>query len=277
MRKIAIGEDIPADFHYFRSKSNTYRSYLTKGGLRTIDLHDQFGWLKDFKLFQIAKFERTTAEPTRELLQAHGFKHGLLLWIPGHSSNPGKLWKNLWIPGSHFVSTGIANLYPNYFKSWNERAQRARKKFLSNGTCRIESVDEEEFVRCFKLVSVKHSFKKEYINYYRSMYSHGPESIRSYVAYDAAGKPIAGLAVHDFENTSVHLVAFTGKEAKPVQAGTGLVDRWYADSLEKGLSYIHFDHLRDSNMTRDQQGYTDFKMNFIETSIRYPKCFFQIW
>ena len=52
---------------------------------------------------------------------------------------------------------------------------------------------------------------------------------------------------------STHLVAFTAQERKPVQAGTGLIDYWYADSLKKGLKYIDYDHLRDKFMTSDQQ------------------------
>lgn len=30
-------------------------------------------------------------------------------------------------------------------------------------------------------------------------------------------------------------------------------------------------------MTADQQGYSNFKLNFIEDLIEYPKCYFQFW
>jgi hypothetical protein len=160
---------------------------------------------------------------------------------------------------------------------WNSRSQRARRKFLSFSDLHLVPVDQSEFVSCFTKVSVRHAFKKEYIKFYSSMCMHGGNSIRSYVVYDALWKPLAGLAVHDFWNTSVHLVAFTSPSAKPYQAGTGLIDRWHADSFELGLKYIHYDHLRDPHMTRDQQGYTDFKLNFIESRIQYPYCFFRIW
>lgn len=159
-------------------------------------------------------------EPNFDLIERFGFKHGLLLWIPGNTVTPGPEWKTLWIPGSHFVSTGISRLYPDYTQSWNERAKRARKKFLKHSNLKLELVDQEEFVRCFNKVSVTHSFKKDYIKYYLSMCQYGPETIRSYVVYSDTGVPLAGLAVHDFNNTSVHLVAFTGKEGKLFQAGT---------------------------------------------------------
>ena len=74
---------------------------------------------------------------------------------------------------------------------------------------------------------------------------------------------------------STHLVAFTSEEAKPVQAGTGLVDYWFHSSYTKGLTYIQFDHLKDGYMTRDQKGYSDFKRGFLDAEVHYPKIYFQ--
>ncbi len=277
MKNCISGSQIPKDFFYFRSKSDTYKAYLAKGWLKIIEQGGQFWWLKNFWIFQIAKFERTDFEPSRELIEGQGFRHGLVIWIPGRTLEPSPFWRRLWIPGSHFVNTGISILSRDYYKMWNSRSQRARRKFLSFSDLHLVPVDQSEFVSCFTKVSVRHAFKKEYIKFYSSMCMHGGNSIRSYVVYDALWKPLAGLAVHDFWNTSVHLVAFTSPSAKPYQAGTGLIDRWHADSFELGLKYIHYDHLRDPHMTRDQQGYTDFKLNFIESRIQYPYCFFRIW
>ncbi len=81
--------------------------------------------------------------------------------------------------------------------------------------------------------------------------------------------------MHDFDTTSVHLVAFTSEAAKPLQAGTGLIDHWFATSYEIGHTYIHFDHLRDAHMTRDQKGYSEFKHGFLDAEVHYPKIYFQ--
>lgn len=81
--------------------------------------------------------------------------------------------------------------------------------------------------------------------------------------------------MHDYDNSTVHLVAFTGKESKPSQAGTGLIDRWFSDSLAMGKKYASFDHLRDDSMARDQQGYTDFKLNFLDYEVRFPESYFR--
>ena len=42
------------------------------------------------------------------------------------------------------------------------------------------------------------------------------------------------------------------------------MDRWFTLCQEKGIKYLNFDHLRDNPLAKDQQGYTDFKENFIE-------------
>ncbi len=44
-----------------------------------------------------------------------------------------------------------------------------------------------------------------------------PSKIRQWLVY-IDNEPVAGLAVHDYiENHSVHLIAFTGKKAYPIQ------------------------------------------------------------
>lgn len=267
--------DYPEDHFYYRTSSLVYNEYLRKNcHIRTIPLNGgtQFGWIKNLigKHIQLAKFERIDIEPTLELLRTHGFTHGMVIWVPFRKREIPKGWRRLAIT-THFTRTGFVKIEGDeYYKKWNERARRARKKFLAHADVRIELVNQKTFIEAFQTVKVRHFYKSDYIKYYRSMTDIDASSIRSYVCYQH-DKPIAGLAVHDYgNNSSVHLVAFTGKEAKPSQAGTGLMDRWFADSVPMGIKYMNFDHFRDSSMTGDQQGYTDFKLNFTES-----ECFFR--
>ena len=181
------------------------------------------------------------------------------------------------IPGGHFTTTGIGRPVEQYWKKWNERARRARKRFLAQEDVEIKMVEAKEFIDAFSTAKVKHHFKADYIKYYLRMYNIDSTSVHSFLAVSKTLGTVAGLAVHESYNMSTHLVAFTNKSAKISQAGTGLIDSWYAYSLRHKLSYIHFDHLRDVHMTSDQQGYTDFKLNFIESVVTYPKCYFQFW
>lgn len=135
----------------------------------------------------------------------------------------------------------------------------------------------DEFAEAFKQSKISYIGKVEFIRYYRKMHAIDPAKIRSWMVY-YKGVPVAGLAVHDYCNSTVHLVAFTRKEGKPIQAGTALIDEWFKDSVKLGLQYINFDHLKDKMMTRDQQGYTDFKKNFMEYLVEYPMGYFRwIW
>jgi hypothetical protein len=230
-----------------------------------------------WKYMQLVKFERVDTEPTKELLKEHGFKRWFAIWIPFRRTEIPAWWKKLAV-STHFTRTGFSRLENSeYYKKWNERARRARKKFLSfeSPTIHIDQVDADCFVQAFQKVKVKHLFKSDYIRYYKAMTDIDASSVRSYVCYHN-NTPIAWLAVHDYDqNSSVHLVAFTGKESKPFQAGTGLMDRWFSDSLSLGINYINFDHLRDSSMEKSQQWYTDFKLNFMDEECHFRESYFR--
>lgn len=266
--------EFPENHPYYRSSSPVYNRYLRDHcHIHTIPLEGgRFGWMKRIfgKYMQLVKFDRVDIEPTRELLTSHGFVRGFVIWVPFRRTNIPQGWRKLAVR-THFVRTGFVRIENyEYYKKWNERARRARKKFLSRTDVRIELVDREAFTKAFQTVKVKHLFKSDYIRYYRAMTETEENAVRSYVCY-RGDTPIAGLAVHDYSgNASVHLVAFTGPDAKDCQAGTGLMDRWFSDSVIQGIEYINFDHLRDSAMSKDQQGYTDFKLNFTEN-----ECFFR--
>lgn len=82
--------------------------------------------------------------------------------------------------------------------------------------------------------------------------------------------------MHYNEQSSVHLVSFLTEQGKKHQAGTGLIDHWFQESLKQGVKYINFDHLKDKYMTRDQQGYTDFKENFMDYKVVFSDAYFKI-
>lgn len=269
------GKDLPKDHPYYRSNSIAYRKYLEVCGLRTVPIDEGFGWLKSVGgLFDISKFERLETEPDIALLKSMGFGPGFVIWIPARREEIPKGWRKMWIR-THFTQSGFTVIdSPDYHKKWNERARRARKKFLASGA-EIAEVSDFEFMEAFRSTQVKHLYKSDYIKYYRTMAAIAPNDVKSYVARHA-GKIVAGLAVLNYGgNSTAHLVAFTGPDAKAIQAGTGLIDRWFSDSLQSGVKYVNFDHLRDASMTHDQQGYTDFKKNFMEYSLSYPDSYFK--
>ncbi len=152
---------------------------------------------------QLVKFERIDTEPTKALLAPFGFKRGFVIWIPFKRTEIPAGWKKLMI-GTHFTRTGFVQIENHrYYEKWNERARRARKKFLSylnnksTEDIHIEKVHQEAFIEAFKQVRVKHLYKSDYIRYYRAMTDINAGSVRSYVCY-RGDTPLAGLAVHDY-------------------------------------------------------------------------------
>ena len=203
-------------------------------------------------------------------------KHAFVTWIPYSRTDIPAGWRRLYL-SDHYQETGYTILDDaNYKKKWNERARRAQKKFLASGAT-VRAVSSEEFIEAFQKTKVKHWYKSNYITYYKKMVALDATSVRQWLCFDPAGNPVAGLAVHDYAGVSVHLVAFTGKKAYPLQGGTGLIDIWFSDSYAKGIRYITFDQLKNRNGPSDQKGYTDFKLNFIEHRMSFPKAYFRVF
>lgn len=237
----------------------------------------QFWWKKRlfWEWFQLIKFERIDDVPDIEdLKRRFWLKHAWIIWIPNGKEDIPKWWKRFLIQ-THFIYANVTYVTQEYYKKWNQRAQRARKKFLSSGV-EIKQVSSDELIEAFRKTPVRHLFKKDYIEYYQKMAQVDETSLRSYVAY-YKWFPIAGLGVHDYHKSSVHLIAFTNKKMYKLQAGTGLIDRWFLDSYTNGVSYIDFDRLREPLGPKDQQGYTDFKNNFIEFTTRFDRSYFKIF
>lgn len=123
-------------------------------------------------------------------------------------------------------------LEEEYKKKWNDRAKRALKKFEKSG-CEVRAVDADTFVDAFRKTRVKHWFKSDYISNYKRIRAFAPEKVRQWLVY-RDGEAVAGLACLDYLGShSVHFVAFTGKKSYDIQGGTGLIDAWFRDSLER--------------------------------------------
>lgn len=276
--KILSREDLPLDHGYYRTSSELYAKYLLKCWLKIHHLkNNKFGWIKDLKLFQVAKFERVDEEPVIDELRKNGFKHWLIIWIPYSRLDKPAWWKSLWL-NSHFTTTWFTKIEDEfYYKKWKERARRARKKFLENTYVRLELVDKETFQKYYKEAKISQPYKSDFIRYHKTISDlDSKNDIKNMICF-YKDKVIAGLSVIDYNwNSSAHLVSFLTKDWKQIQAGTGLIDYWFRNSLKNWIKYINFDHLRDKNMSRDQQWYTDFKENFIENKVIFKESYFKI-
>lgn len=271
---------MPLDQGYYRTISPIYKKYLEKCKLRIHTLpNGKFWWVKNVLwITQIAKFERIDEEPDIEALKKDGFKGWFVIWIPYTRIEMPKWWRKMWWPfNSHFMMTGYSVIdREDYYKKWNERAQRARKKFLANKDLRIELVDKETFQKYYKHVRISQPYKSAFMKYHNSLSNFDEnKDIKNMVCFHK-DKVIAWLSVLDYNTTSsAHLVSFLTNEWKDLQAWTGLIDYWFKMSQESWLKYINFDHLKDKNMSRDQEWYTKFKENFMDYKIEFKESYFK--
>lgn len=277
--KICERNNLPQDHSYYRTTSPLYKKYLEKCWLKIHELKlNRFWWIKNiFWFFQIAKFERVDEEPNIEELKKNWFKHWLIIWIPYSITKKPNWWRKFWI-NSHLTTTWFTLIENEfYYKKWKDRAKRARKKFLENKELNIKFVDTEAFQNIYKNVKISQPFKSAFVKYHMSISKFDIDNnIKNMVCY-YNWKAIAWLSVINYNwNSSAHLVSFLTKEWKPLQAWTWLIDLWFKNSFENNLKYINFDHLRDKNMSRDQQWYTDFKENFIENKVFFNDSYFKI-
>ncbi len=279
MKQLSPGE-YPLDFHYHRTSSAAYRKYLEGCEPETFDTTPpDFAWKKSlfWDSCHVSRYERTDKEPDMEKLKKWGVKHAFVTWIPYQRQDIPVGWKRLYLT-DHFQHTGYTTLdkETDYTTHWNDRAKRARKKWRTSGAV-LRAVDSTEFAQAFRDTKVKHWYKSDYIRYYKKLVAIDPTSVRQWLVY-VDGKAEAGLAVHDYVgNHSVHLVAFTWKKAYDIQGWTWLIDEWFRESQEKGMKYLTFDQLRNPHGPKDQKWYTEFKENFIEHKLSFPKAYFKLF
>jgi len=271
--------EYPRDFYYHRTSAELYRPYLEScGNITTFDIGNppQYAWKK--RLFgdvYVSRYERTDIEPDIEKLKADGMKHGIITWIPYSRSDIPKGWRRMWI-NDHFQETSVNILDANYRNKWNDRSRRAIKKFEKSGA-EVRAVNPETFVEAFRATRVKHWFKSDYISNYKRISKHDPSKVRQWCVY-RDGEIVAGLACLDYlDSHSAHFVAFTGKKAYDIQGGTALIDTWFRESLEQWIKYITFDQLRNKWGPSDQKWYTEFKENFIEYRLSFPRAYFKVF
>ena len=276
--------EYPRDFYYHRTSAEIYRPYIEScGNIDTFDIgnHPQYAWKKWLlgNRIHVVKYERTDIEPDIEKLKHDWIKHAMVTWIPYSRSDIPTWWRRLYLT-DHFQETSVNELTQDYKSKWNDRARRALKKYEKSGA-EVRAVDADTFIEAFKKSHVKtwnyKMIKNDYIRNYKRIRSFAPDKVRQWLVY-SEWLAVAGLACIDYvDNHSVHFVAFTGTAAYPIQWGTALIDEWFRSSIEKGIKYITFDQLRNPHGPSDQRGYTEFKENFVEHRLSFPKAYFKMF
>lgn len=275
-KKIITTHSLPLDFEDFRS-SGSYLNYVRGLGYKILSQANGWGFFKRYlNLFCIAKFLCTDQEPQIKLLQSAGSGHGLVIWIPWRRADLPAGWRYLpflsFAPGRGF--TILEN--DHYAQKWTQRAQRALKKFDQVNDLSIYPVTKESFLDKLQNSDFRGNLKAIYSRYYRLLTQANPGPSRNWLCL-RGNRVLGGLAVLDYQpNASVHLVSFLNNDGRALQVGTGLINQWFKNSLQAGIQYLNFDNLRSPKDPKSWQGYTDFKMNFVDHVFFLKEPFFKI-
>lgn len=173
----------------------------------------------------MVKFDRVDDAPSIESIKREsGLKHGLLIWIPWRVL-PTKefLRKNGWrrlYPATHFQHTGFGYISETYWKNWNERAQRARKKFLhfqEELSLEIRSVDTQTWKKAFLCAKIHIPLREDFAHFFSDISACTGNDIENYLCYDGE-TVLGGLSVIFYDtHSSVHLLSFLPDASKKLQ------------------------------------------------------------
>lgn len=124
------------------------------------------------------KFDRIDIPPSLKEIEASGLKHGIIIWIPWRKL-PDRLFlkKNSWhrlFAATHFQHTGIGKVENEYWRNWNERAKRARKKFLEwsiQEHFEIIQIDDDRWRKEFLSAKIRIPLKGSFAQFHEKISS----------------------------------------------------------------------------------------------------------
>lgn len=191
-------QDLPEDYRYYRSHSETFFSWLLqyaeRNGAKKIVEKGFYGMAKSFfGLFWMASFEKCDFEPTRELLDVCGFGNGWVVWSPLRKNSPeAKGWRKLpyfLAHEFHFSTRSAFSVLDTqeYWKKWKSGPRGHRNKIqkrLASGEIRIDTnASLEDFLATYRKSPVPHGWKNYLITRQKFLSARNDGNIRIFLAY----------------------------------------------------------------------------------------------
>jgi hypothetical protein len=175
---------------------------------------------------------------------------------------------------------GFAELSERYWEQWDRRARWDRKQWLGkmcDVTHTIENVPFSEFKNAYREGTlrgwVRHAMLSDLTMRTRSKSG----NIRFTVAREKKTRNIvAGMAIIDSPTfrASCYHAGFVGKNAGRYPM-TGLMDRWFEDSLASGFRFVHFGGFWQPGESKSRKGFSDFKGKFGVQYVDYPPMLYK--
>ena len=175
---------------------------------------------------------------------------------------------------------GYADITPDYRSTWSESARRDAKRWRerSSGIYRIEPVSFDEFAGAYLLSQAGKKLSDSRLNIMRrKMSGEQSRAVRLVgVRHIETGELAAGMGIIDSKTykESLYYCGFFGGQYAHDKPMTGLIDWWFADSQEKGLSRLHFGQFWIPGEPDERRGFSNFKAKF---GITYVACQPPLW
>ena len=173
-------------------------------------------------------------------------------------------------------------LLPDYASRWNKSSRRDlrlwRQNFL-NKTHRIEQISWDEYSRAYKKsLVVKRIGTDQLASLGRKIGPEGPElwGVRNIQSQEI----VAGTAMHysPTHKSSMREGPFILPEARDCFAMTGLMDHWFAHSLERDIELQVFSYFAHAGTHKSWEGFSAFKRQFGITEVAYPPVLWRfVW
>lgn len=295
--KTITPDEIPSDYHYYRSWFSIYFDYKKKylqWGFLFNRIKGVFIWKKGFFwwidtilfwCFFIADFLKTPLPPTLSELRQKWMKHGIVVWSPWWNNTRSlEWWRKVpfflkkWYHHSNRSSFSVLDETPYVKKlSWNARNHLKHiQKNIENWKITIREVDIDTWISIYKKTKLPHKFKRQHSNTIARLEHIHKDNLRIVLAF-VDGVPLAGSVFLDEKPTSVYFVAFQDIAAKQYHLWLAIIDWWFNDSTGKWFKYLDFDHMWAPWDPKSYKWYTQFKSELADFDVYFKEIWYRIF
>lgn len=222
-----------------------------------------------FRTFTTGNTPPEGLETSRSLVTLHE-------WIPTSMPTKADGWRHLSSPDL----AAVALLTTEYRATWSEHARRHLKLFERSGlTLKLGTIDDVKTI--YPRSTVPRHLQTVFMRHVERRLAHQPETIDVLLAVTTDGAPCAAFVAGNCNEIrqSVYLLGCFLPEVGHHQPMTGLVDWWFARSLERGCVSVNFGDIVPRHtvpLLEGGIGYSVFKTHFGIHRVWLPGSFWKV-
>lgn len=205
----------------------------------------------------------------------------IILWNRVTRTDTPRGWRAYSRRGSKTEGYALLTQGEDYTRHWMKSARWYRNKWISKLYGKkyvIEPMSYEAFANAYALSSAFVKAGRKPLDILeRNVATHAP--VRMWGVRElSSGCFIAGMAVLDSAayKSSYYACGFVRREWSNDPVMTGLIDRWFSDSIGLGMRTLHFGEFWQKGKPAGWKGFSQFKSGFGAHLIPYPPALIRI-